>query len=494
VTRAPEASVVNGRLCGLAQRGVWSFLGVPYAAAPVGPLRFAGPIAAPDWDGVRPATRYGPTAPKPPYGPPFDTLIPDPAIPGDGCLNLNVWTPEGADGLPVLVWLHGGAFEHGSGAVPTYDGSAFARDGVVCVTLNYRLGAYGFLHLPDAPANRGLLDQIAALRWVRDNIAAFGGDPGRVTLAGESAGAISVACLLAAPAARGLFAGAVLQSGAGHHALGAPTARLIATGLADRLGVEAIAAALGEVPIDALLAAQAALAVAAQADPRPEVWAEAALDMMLFEPVIDGELLPELPIRAIAAGAGRDLPVLAGSNRDELRHVTVAGGLLDTIDEPTLRNAASGYGLSPDTAVEVYRDARRDASAGEVFTDLLTDWMFRIPAVRLAEVRPEGTTWLYEFSWPSPRFDGHLRACHLLELGFVFDTLAMAENRPLQGDDPPQKLADDMHACWVRFVRDGDPGWRPYDAESRWVRDFGTANDVVRDPRPAERTLWDGVR
>jgi para-nitrobenzyl esterase len=204
----PTVQTSDGAVRGITRNGVHAFLGIPYAAPPFGPRRFAAPQQPERWDGVRSATEYGPTVPKPPYAPPYDVLLPEPQIPGEDCLNLNVWTPDpGASGLPVFVWIHGGAFVYGSGAVPVYDGTAFARDGVVCVTINYRLGVDGFLQFADdGPANRGLLDQVAALRWVQQNIAAFGGDPARVTIGGESAGAMSVASLLAMPSARGLSA------------------------------------------------------------------------------------------------------------------------------------------------------------------------------------------------------------------------------------------------------------------------------------------------
>jgi len=270
----PTVRTTSGPVRGRARDGVHAFLGIPFAAPPFGPHRFAAPQPPEPWDGVRPAIEYGPTAPKPPTAPPYDTLLPEPIIPGEDCLNLNVWTPDpGAGGLPVLVWVHRGAFATGSGAVPVYDGSAFARDGVVCVTVNYRLGVDGFLHFADGgPVNRGLLDQVAALRWVQDNIAAFGGDPGRVTVAGQSAGAMSVGCLLAMPAAAGLFARAVLQSGAGHHAISAATATRVGAALAERLGRPIEREALAAVPLPELIAAQTAVIREAIALPDPARW------------------------------------------------------------------------------------------------------------------------------------------------------------------------------------------------------------------------------
>ena len=197
---------VNGKVRGLVSGGIASFKGISYAAPPFGPNRMRPPARPEVWDGVRDVMAYGPTVPKPPYPKPYDELLPEPVIAGDDCLNLNVWTPDpGQAGLPVMVWIHGGAFVNGSGAVAHYAGDRFARDGVVCVTINYRLGCDGFLFLDDASPNRGLLDQIAALQWVQENIAAFGGDPGNVTIFGESAGGMSVATLLSMPAAEGLF-------------------------------------------------------------------------------------------------------------------------------------------------------------------------------------------------------------------------------------------------------------------------------------------------
>jgi para-nitrobenzyl esterase len=496
-TTTPTVQTSGGTVRGIARDGVHAFLGIPYAAPPFGPRRFAAPQPPERWDGVRPATEYGPTVPKPPYAPPYDVLLPEPQIPGEDCLNLNVWTPDpGASGLPVFVWIHGGAFVNGSGAVPVYDGTAFARDGVVCVTINYRLGVDGFLQFADdGPANRGLLDQVAALRWVQENIAAFGGDPARVTIGGESAGAMSVASLLAMPSARGSFVRAVMQSGAGHHALTAATATRIGGYVAERLNVPATREALAAVPVDQLIAAQQGLAREVAVMPDPGRFGEVAVNLMAFEPVVDGDVLPDLPIRAVTGGSARDVAVLVGANRDEQRLFLVPNGVVDMVTDQLLQLAVAGYGLPADRALEVYAGARTGATPGELLADIATDWFYRLPAIRLAEAQAAGgRAWMYEFSWPSPQFGGRLGACHALELGFTFDTLEHEAHGALMGEAAPQALADAMHRAWVRFVTDGDPGWAPYETQRRPVQDFGEQVRVVEDPRGAERSLWDGIR
>ncbi|MEU8620452.1 carboxylesterase/lipase family protein [Streptomyces sp. NPDC048623] len=487
----------HGSLRGTAEGGITAFKGIPYAAPPFGPDRFRLPRPATPWDGVRDARAYGPTVPKAPYAPPFDRLIPEVDIPGEDCLNLNVWTPGLGGSLPVMVWLHGGAFSNGSGSVPGYDGSRFARDGVVCVTVNYRLGADGFLHVSDdTPANLGLLDQIAALAWVRDNITAFGGDPGNVTVFGESAGAMSIGTLLAMPSAAGLFQRAILQSGAAHHALSPASARLVGRHLADLLGVEATAKAIATVPQGRLTEAQQQLRTAISADPDPARWGEAALNLMPFEPVVDGELLPAPPIERIAAGAGAGIDLLVGTNSDEFRLFLVPTGVIGHVNEPMLHATAARYGLDADAAVAVYRAARPDASPGDLLAAIATDWFYRIPAIRLAEARTgqPGTTHLYEFAWQPPTFDGHLGACHATELPFVFDNLHDEAFTPLLGPEPPQQLADAMHAAWVSFATTGDPGWPAYDLQQRPTMRFDIVPEILTDPRAGERALWEGMR
>jgi len=396
-----------------------------------------------------------------------------------------------------MVWIHGGAFMRGSGVLPTYDGSRFARDGVVCVTINYRLGADGFLYLGDGIANRGLLDQIAALEWVQENIRAFGGDPARVTIFGESAGAFSVATLLSMPRAKGLFQRAIAQSGAGHHTSSVATAQLVGGNLADKVGVALTMASIAAVPLERLADAQAELALELAARPDPARWGEVAANGMIFEPVVDGEVVPARPIERIIAGASADVDLMIGTTTEEWRFFLVPTGAIDRVTEERLSTTARVMGLDTESALPVYRASRRQATPGDLLGALITDWFFRIPAIRLAEARAKngGSTHVYEFAWRSPLFDGRFGAVHALEIGFVFDNLGIKGAVSLAGDDPPQALADVMHRTWVAFANNGTPGWSRYDSDARTVMRFdGAGGTVVVDPAAGERRLWDGIR
>ena len=259
----------QGDLRGILIDGVHAFKGVSYAAPPFGVHRFRPPQPVAPWSGIRDALTFGAEPPQLRPDAQTQALVPDPAVPGEDCLNLNIWSPAlGSARLPVMVWIPGGMFEVGSGA--SYDGSRFARDGVVCVTINYRVGPDGFLYLGDGVANLGLLDQVAALEWVRENVAAFGGDPANITIFGESAGAMSVGTLLSMPRAGGLFRRAIAQSGAAHQVLSAETARRVGRRLADRLGVAATRQAIAAVPMERLLAPHAGLKGGILAHPDPE--------------------------------------------------------------------------------------------------------------------------------------------------------------------------------------------------------------------------------
>jgi len=493
----PVVRTAHGAVRGSsAADGTVAFRNIPYAAAPAGPLRFAPPRPPARWDGIRDATAPGPTAPQAPYAPPLDALIPETTIPGEDYLNLNVWTPDTAARLPVMVWLHGGAFTNGSGSLPLYDGATFARDGVVLVTLNYRLGAEGFLHLPGAAANRGLLDQIAALTWVQENIAAFGGDPGSVTVFGQSAGAMSIAALFAAPRAAGLFHRAILQSGAAHHTHSQRTADLIRDRLAEALDAEPTLAEIAALPADALVRAQQQLRAAVTADPDPARWGEVAFNLMPFEPYVDGEVLTRSPLEAVRGGAAAGIDLLTGTTTEEFRLYLAPTGLLDALPEVALQHTAARYGLPPE-ALAAYRTTRPDASPGELTEAVATDWFYRLPAVRLAEAHAghrQQATYLYEFGWRSAAFDGRLGACHAVEVPFVFDHLTAPGVAGLLGDRPPQHLADTMHRAWTAFATTGDPGWPAYEPARRTTMRFDTDSQPTRDPRPDERSAWDGRR
>ncbi len=497
----PVVKTARGELRGSVVDGVSTFLGVPFAAPPSGANRLRPPQPVEPWDGARDATRYGPAPPQvaPPESAGSDW---DTAVTGEDCLVLNVWTPDpGAAGLPVRVWIQGGAFEISSTAA--YNGSHFARDGVVCVVVNWRVGADGFLYLGDGIANVGLLDQVAALEWVRENIAAFGGDPGTVTVFGESAGAMSIGTLLAMPRAAGLFRRAIAQSGAAHQVSPAETALRIGRYVAEKLGVPPTREAIAAVPVERLLAAQAELQTEFVAHPDPDRWGEEmAAHMMPWQPVIDGEVVPGPPLERIAAGAGAEVEVMAGTNTDDWRMFLVITGEIGQITDEMLtgpvdvygRHSLAAYGLPTETALAAYRARYPEAGPGDLLAAAQTDWWVRIPAIRLADAHANATsgTYMYEFAWPAPG----LGAVHAIEIPFVFDTLGNDARLfgPLLGEDPPQELADTMHAAWVSFATSGDPGWPEYDLSRRATMRFDTTSQVADDPRSWERSLWEGVR
>lgn len=366
----------HGKVHGRFADGVNIFKGISYAAPPFGANRLRPPQPVEPWSGVRDALIFGPKAPQLPYPPQVDGLIPEFAGPGEACLSLNIWSPDlGAARQPVMVWIPGGMFEfHATGASPWYDGSRFARDGVVCVTINYRVAADGFLYLGDGYANLGLLDQVAALKWVQENVAHFGGDPGNVTIFGESAGAMSVGALLAMPCAEGLFRRAIAQSGAAHNALSAATARRVGDYLAEKLGVEATREAIAAVPLDRMLAAQAELRIDLLANPDSRRWGgEVVTTMMPWQPVVDGDVIPARPIDRIASGAGSGIDLIVGTNADEQRLFLVPGGAIEQITAEALAGAVAAYGLPVEATLAAYRAAHPNASAGDLLAFIQTD-------------------------------------------------------------------------------------------------------------------------
>ncbi|UZE50353.1 carboxylesterase/lipase family protein [Rhodopseudomonas sp. P2A-2r] len=489
----PVIETRQGKLRGCSSNGVTSFKGVRYAAPPFGAHRLQPPQPVQPWDGVRDAQAFGPKPPQVDYPPGISEFLLELVGPGEDCLTLNIWTPDtGTAGLPVMVWIPGGMFEfHATGATPFYDGSRFARDGAVCVTINYRVGADGFLYFADGVANPGLLDQIAALRWVQDNIAAFGGDRDRVAVFGESAGGMSVATLLTMPRTKGLFHRAIVQSGNTPIVNSAATARRIGQRLADILGVPATRAAIAAMSTTQILQAQAKLRAELIADPDPTLWGEVALSYLPWAPVVDGKTIPQPPIDAIAAGAAADIDLLVGSNEEETRLFFVSDGSIDRIPNAAVVALAAAYELSGE-GLSGYRAAYPDATAGELLSAIQTDWYWRLPAVRLADAhasRTRASTYMYEFAWRSPLFDGRLGAAHSMEIPFVFDTLGLG-TQGLLGDAPPQALATAMHAAWIAFARTGDCGWAKYDSLRRSTMHFDATLAVIDDPMAARRTLW----
>ena len=493
------------------------YLGIPYAAPPFGANRLRPPRPVEPWSGVRDATELGPEPPQvaPPAtggtasGAPEDWADVDAAFadveraaPTDDCLNLNVWTPDpGATGLPVMVWIQGGMFELSSTAA--YDGGRFARDGVVCVVINWRPGAEGFLYLDDGIANVGLLDQVAALEWVRENISSFGGDPGNVTIFGESAGAMSIGVLLAMPGAQRLFRRAILQSGAAQHVISATDARRIAGILAEKLGVPATREAVAEAGVDRLLAAQAQLKDDLMANPDPARWGQGVVSTtMPWQPVVDGRVVPGQPIDRIAAGSAGQVDVIVGTNTDDWRLWLLVSGAFALITDEILTGpvtssgyqSLAAYGLPVEEGLAAYRGRYPAALPGDVLAAVQTDWWMRIPAIRLAEAHAGAAagTYMYEFAWPAPG----LGAVHAIEIPFVFDDLSpnVPLFGPMLGDDPPQGLADAVHSAWVAFATNGDPGWPRYELGRRATMRFDTTSRVVEDPRSWERELWDGAR
>ncbi|WP_280425628.1 carboxylesterase/lipase family protein [Nocardia carnea] len=454
------AGAVRGRSGSVAR----VFLGIPYAAAPTGSARFAEPAPHTPWRGIRDATQPGPTAPQARRGG-FGNLDMSPYfgpgwVPGADYLTVSVWAPPAARRRPVMVFVHGGGFVSGSTRAPLYDGTAFARDGVVLVTVNYRLGVTGFLDLPGAPANRGLLDIVAALRWVRENIEAFGGDPGNVTLFGQSAGATIVAGVLATPEAAGLFHRAILQSGSGLGAFSPDQAAKVTQAAAAALGTEPTRAGFAEVPDDELV------------DLVPKLTGLDLRSGTRFDPLVGlspfSLVLETQPADTVATGASADVTLIIGTNTEEGNLYIAPEGKSARSSEADLHHLAAQVSADPAALIASYRALRPSANGAELRSAVLGDALFGTGSRRLAEAHTRQgrrATYTYEFAWQSTASDGRLGAAHTVELPFVFDCLDLPALRGARGllgpAEPPTALAVQMHRAWVDFAHTGDPGWRP---------------------------------
>jgi para-nitrobenzyl esterase len=470
-----------GKLSGARTDGVTRFLGVPYAAAPVGDSRFTPPHPAERWEGTRDATEYGATAPQPGLHPAHTHLAPlvGPGwVTGDGqYLNLNVWTPDpGTTGLPVMVYIHGGGFMIGSGSAPAFDGSAFARDGVVLVTVNYRLGTEGFLALPGGSTNIGLRDQIAALHWVRDHIAGFGGNPDNVTVFGESAGGTSVAFLLHSPKASGLFRRAIVQSG--HDEMARPLAltEKLTQALAQRLAIPTTAVAFQAKPESEMFRAQAALL---RDEPRPDLRDDNGVDpghrRALFLPTTGDDVLPD-PI-GVPSTYSHDVDLLIGTTLEE---ANLGLGADEFAGFDACRAVAELAATYPDAEALLDRHGLHDpaATAAHALTSAYTDLLFRSPSRRTA-LRHPGRSYVYEFAWRAPQHG----AAHGLDVPFVFDTTDAC--RGLIGDVAPDALTHAMHEAWVGFATHGAPGWPSY-GDTRTAMRFDAHPHLCADDAPLD--------
>ena len=443
-----------------------AFLGIPFAEPPVGELRFAAPVPKAPWDGVLDALEFGATAQR---GDPGVTLIPEPSVPGESTLNVNVFTPspteaEPGEALPVLVWIHGGGYFAGSPASPWYDGRAFNRDGVVTVTISYRLGFDGFGWISDAPMTRGVLVWLLALEWVRDNIAAFGGDPGRVTIAGQSAGGGAVLTLLGMPRAQGLFHGVYAISGATAD-VAADRAERIGRRVAELGGVEPTRAGLSTLDPDRIIELQ-------QQATRPDGDDASQLGALLEDgltlgPAVDGDLIPRPTRESIAAGVGAGIPLVLGATDDEFT-------MAFTPAKDKLRWVPASLALRrmgmPSATRKAWLAANRDVrSRGTAFVlgRYVTDRVFRTTIPQVASLRADAPTWVYRFAWRSPEFAASV---HCLDVPFFFDCLESDRVEPLAGPNPPQALADSVHAAAVAFVTRGNPGWARWTDSARVIR------------------------
>ena len=498
----PIVDIKSGKIHGYSEGNIQIFKGIPYAEPPVGDLRFKPSVPKKTWKNTLDCTQFGPIAPQRTDA--FLGALKDSPQSEADCLNLNVWTPGTDDkNRPVLFWIHGGGFSFGSGS--STDGSVMAdKCDVVVVSINYRVGILGFLYIENEISNLGMLDQITALNWVRENIANFGGDPNNVTIFGESAGAVAVSALLAMPSAKGLFHRAIVQSGTAH-----PLRHQASLGIA---GAEKVLTEL-EVTGDTIkglkdIPTKEIVAVASKL----EVESRKSGDDFPYGVYIDGDTLPAHPMEAIKNGIASEIELIIGTNQDEYKLYSASLPDSNQVDEKRLLNMVRRilgiFGRDETDAAEMintYKSARQ----GKLPTDpvnvrdaIMTDLRFRIPALRMAEAQAphQANLFTYLFTYQTPVMGGKLGACHGLEIPFVFGTLGEKERAIYpKRDVDTDKLSEKMMAAWASYARSGDPShggiptWGDYDLENRKTMLFGLDINLVDDPFGQERQTWDGL-
>jgi para-nitrobenzyl esterase len=497
VETAPNAMTTAGAIRGYAEKGISVFKGIPYGADTGGANRWRAPAKPAAWSGVRDTTAFGPMCPQV-FGAPMpeETAVLQTGPMSEDCLSLNVWTPAtGAESgkRPVMVWFHGGGFSIGSGGTATNDGvNLCAKNDVVLVTINHRLNLFGFLHLAgvaeagsDLVANAGMLDCIAALEWVRDNIAGFGGDPGNVTIFGQSGGGMKVTTLMAMPAAKGLFHRVIAQSGFAVSAASLEQATAITRDVLSSLGAEGAS-------LDALRAMPAENLVSLL-ETRPDL-------VFGLGPVVDGDALPGGPFSPSAPTQSADVPMMLGTTETEIVFLSFAP--LDPIDDDELHAQLMRYTTLGDedltSLIAAYRAEYPGHDNTYLYHVLGSDWLLGADGVTVAErqaAQGGAPVYAYYFTKHTPVRGGKLRSPHTLDIPYVFDTLE--RGAPIIGpaSEEDQRLADRLSRTWATFARTGDPNnpdmpaWAPYDAANRHVMVLDDAPVAILDPHPETRVL-----
>ena len=498
------AQTANGKVAGYIQDGVTIFKGIPYAKA----NRFEAPVQADSWEGIRSCRQYGPVSPQGARSGWANDEIAfafnwNDGVQGEDCLRLNVWTPAlDSRKRPVMVWLHGGGYSAGSGQeLPSYDGTslAFAED-VVVVSINHRLNVLGFLDLSAygekyaKSANAGLLDIVASLKWVRDNIAAFGGDPSNVTIFGQSGGGGKVTTLLATPCAKGLFHKAIVQSGSMLRTMESKYSRKIGIATVRNLGLDASSIdKISEVPYGELLAAgeKAIAQVKAEAD-RDGV----ASFIFGWAPTVDGAVLPSQPFDPQAPAISAEIPMIIGTTRHEFSMTTYVPALRNAGREEVIGILKGRYGEGTERFLELFAKAYPGSKPADM---LDADFVFRPGAIEQAlrkSLQGAAPVYMYMFNWESPVLDGILRSTHCMEIPFVFNN-ADRHASMTGGGAQAMKLASKMSHCWAEFARCGKPSaeglpeWEPFEAEKRAVMFF---DNTCKMSYSHDKELMDFIR